>query len=284
MDRGRGDGAGHAADALGQALPHHAAAHVAERGVGGVAQPGDLAHPVGDAAGDGAADRAVQGGGAGLLPVDAVAVALRDLHALDEQVESAALHGADDGAPQDGAEEPLAQPLQQLLGDGSGRDLRRGLHGGNGRRRRAERRERRRDQIGDLDRRDDQQGDEHVLRVLDVERAAVEHLGHLAARLDELRQDLRVGGDPLLPLLGERLGGAAVERGAHVGRGLVEVADELADLGGGVPPRLGAAAHRRLVALRPVGADDPAEPLDRFRNFEAHGSVHFSSEASSAAL
>ncbi|WP_243726244.1 SAM-dependent methyltransferase [Actinomadura rubrisoli] len=284
VERGRGDRAGRAADRLGRALAGHALEHAAERGVGRAAHAGDLVDAVADAAGDGAADRAVQGRRAGLLQVDAVAVALRDLDALDDQVESAALEGAEGRALEDGAEEALAEALHQLLEDGSGRDLGRRLGGRDARRGRAEGRERRRDQEGDLDRRDDQQGDEHVLGVLDVERAAVHRLGELAARLGELGQHLRVGGDPLLPVLAELLGRAAVERAEDVGGGALELADQLVDAGAGVPPGVGAPAHGRLVALRPVGADDPGQPLDRIWDFEAHGSAHFSREASSAAL
>ncbi|WP_147312288.1 hypothetical protein [Thermomonospora umbrina] len=228
------------------------------------------------APGQGAADRAVQAGLQGLLGVDAVPVSLGDLQALDGEVEADTLEDPHQGPAQDRPPQLAADPahhrLDQPLEDGARGDLRADLHRGDRRRRGPERRERRLDQQDDLDRRDDQQGDEHVLGVLDLQGAAVQRLAHRLARLFELDEHLGIGRDEPLPVRVERVRRVALDDAEHLGRRRLEVSGQLADLRGGVVPRLGGTPHRGLVALGPVGADDPREPLDLVGNLQAHRS------------
>jgi hypothetical protein len=210
VDGGGREGAGDAGDRLASGLANCSLDHAGERVGPAFAQTRDLGRAKADAAGDSTADQAVDGRVQGLLGVPGLPVALEGLQALDGQVQADALDQAHDRAPDEGFHEPPEDRTSHYLG--------RGLGYRNARQRGAESLERQGDEHDDLDRRDDEHGDEHVLRVLDLQSTLVEGLAEHLAGFRELHQKLGIGLGVGLPVGTEPLGGFALDHAQDLGR------------------------------------------------------------------
>ncbi|WP_156095087.1 hypothetical protein [Nocardia lijiangensis] len=235
---------------------------------------GPFGHPSTDRPGDRTREASGIGGGADAFPVHLVASARPDLIRLDRRVLSRAEHRAEGDVLRQEFGDGGYSRLERELRDGGDRPVSEDPYCGAGRKDgyRLDRwRGRRKTHCqSEFDGQHGQRADDEKLRVLDLGGERIRGFRHQAENFGKPLQRFRAAVQ-LVQCLDDRFD-AVAPRVRRDGRfpGRVQIREKITDVGGGLAPVVGDLPHLVFVAVRPVRAGDPAEPLQLAGDVDGH--------------